>query len=242
MRGRFADADAALVVTMAVAAQTTGTPRPLVPGQKVPPRVVQAQRFLAQRGWSATQPPGAYRRFAWRTLRAQAARRRRVDLAAARADCGFVAELRPGHRAGLGAGAGPRGSDRQSVSTWEPPAAGSGCRRMRARRNASNMVFTPLTDALAALSGAQDASISIGALTVQPGGTGVILAGTGDPNDALDSYYGAGILRSADGGNTWSLIPIDSGPDVQLCRGGICGLCLEHGESATGGGRGFAGV
>jgi hypothetical protein len=34
----------------------------------------------------------------------------------------------------------------------------------------------------------------------------VILAGTGDPNDALDSYYGGGILRSADGGNSWSLI------------------------------------
>ncbi|MGA2848541.1 MAG: choice-of-anchor D domain-containing protein [Terracidiphilus sp.] len=72
--------------------------------------------------------------------------------------------------------------------------------------NAANVVFTPLTDTLAALSGIQDASISIGALTVQPGGTSVILAGTGDPNDALDSYYGAGILRSADGGNTWSLI------------------------------------
>jgi len=35
----------------------------------------------------------------------------------------------------------------------------------------------------------------------------VILAGTGDPNDSLDSYYGSGILRSADGGNTWCLIP-----------------------------------
>jgi hypothetical protein len=68
------------------------------------------------------------------------------------------------------------------------------------------MVFTPLTDQPGALSGAFDASISIGALTVQPGATGVILAGTGDPNDALDSYYGAGILRSVDGGNTWSLI------------------------------------
>jgi hypothetical protein len=72
--------------------------------------------------------------------------------------------------------------------------------------NASQVVFTPLTDTVAALSDAQDASISIGALTVQPGGTGVILAGTGDPNDSLDSYYGAGILRSADGGNSWSLI------------------------------------
>jgi hypothetical protein len=72
--------------------------------------------------------------------------------------------------------------------------------------NAASVVFTPLTDTVAALIDASDASISIGALTVQPGGTGVILAGTGDPNDALDSYYGAGILRSTDSGNSWSLI------------------------------------
>jgi hypothetical protein len=70
----------------------------------------------------------------------------------------------------------------------------------------SSIVFTPLTDSLAALGGVADASISIGALSVQPGETGVILAGTGDPNDLFDSYYGAGILRSTDGGNTWSLI------------------------------------
>jgi hypothetical protein len=65
--------------------------------------------------------------------------------------------------------------------------------------------FTPLTDGLEALSSVQDASLSIGALTVQPQGTGVILAGTGDPNNVPDSYYGGGILRSADGGKTWSL-------------------------------------
>jgi hypothetical protein len=70
----------------------------------------------------------------------------------------------------------------------------------------ANIVFTPLTDRPQALNTAEDASISIGALTVQPGGTGVILAGTGDPNDALDSYYGAGVLRSVDNGNTWTLI------------------------------------
>ncbi len=75
-----------------------------------------------------------------------------------------------------------------------------------ATSNAAQVVFSPLTDTVGALSGARDASISIGALTVQPGGTGVILAGTGDPNDSLDSYYGAGILRSPDGGNSWSLI------------------------------------
>jgi hypothetical protein len=33
-----------------------------------------------------------------------------------------------------------------------------------------------------------------------------VLAGTGDPNDASDSFYGSGLLRSADGGLTWTLI------------------------------------
>lgn len=70
----------------------------------------------------------------------------------------------------------------------------------------ANISFAPLTDYPSAIVDITDASISIGALTVQPGGTGVILAGTGDPNDALDSYYGAGVLRSTDGGNSWSLI------------------------------------
>src|SRR6185437_11114952 len=70
----------------------------------------------------------------------------------------------------------------------------------------AKIVFRPLTDTPSALATAQDTSISIGALSVQPGGTGVVLAGTGDPNDASDSYYGAGLLRSQDGGKTWSLI------------------------------------
>ena len=71
---------------------------------------------------------------------------------------------------------------------------------------AGSVVFTPLTDTPAGFDAVRYASISIGAVTVQPGGTGVILAGTGDPNDALDSYYGAGVLRSADGGNTWTVM------------------------------------
>jgi hypothetical protein len=96
--------------------------------------------------------------------------------------------------------------------------------------NAANVVFTPLTDRPGAMSGAEDGSISIGAITVQPGGTGVILAGTGDPNDALDSYYGAGLLRSADGGNSWTLILGTS--DVQAGLG-----TSEHGFP----GEGFAG-
>ena len=62
--------------------------------------------------------------------------------------------------------------------------------------------FTPLTDDLPVFSSGATASLSIGALGMAGG---VLLAGTGDPNDASDSYYGSGILRSADGGVTWTL-------------------------------------
>src|SRR3984885_1707678 len=91
-------------------------------------------------------------------------------------------------------------------STSEAPGGECGSRPTQLRRAAvaDSVSFLPLTDTLGA--SAAGVSLSIGALSVQPGGTGVILAGTGDPNDATDSYYGAGILRSADGGVTWSLI------------------------------------
>ncbi len=75
-----------------------------------------------------------------------------------------------------------------------------------ATSNTADVQFVPLTDVVGTMAGVHDASITIGALTVQPGGTGVVLAGTGDPNNSLDSYYGGGILRSTDGGTTWSLI------------------------------------
>ena len=65
--------------------------------------------------------------------------------------------------------------------------------------------FTPLTDNISAWSSAPLSSLSIGAVSVQPGNTGVILAGTGNPNSGDGAWYGAGFLRSTDGGNTWSL-------------------------------------
>jgi hypothetical protein len=72
------------------------------------------------------------------------------------------------------------------------------------------VTFQPLTDTLPvfssnASSGAEP-SLSIGALAVQPMANPVVLAGTGDPNDATDSYYGEGLLRSADGGLTWTQV------------------------------------
>ncbi len=69
--------------------------------------------------------------------------------------------------------------------------------------------FVALTDTLPVFAANAGSSVlpalSIGALAVQEVANGVVLAGTGDPNDATDSYYGEGILRSADGGLTWTL-------------------------------------
>lgn len=67
--------------------------------------------------------------------------------------------------------------------------------------------FAPLTDTLPVFSAnagtAALPSLSIGAVSVQGN---VVLAGTGDPNDATDSFYGQGLLRSADAGLTWTLV------------------------------------
>ncbi len=184
-----------------------------------PPRVTEARRFLTQRGWTPGHRLSARSRVAVRpgavlssTSAGAAARSQSAGgivssnswqalgpTAVLTANFGLVTgrvasiALDPsdttGNRLYLGTtGGGVWMANNAGVSTT------------------SSIVFTPLTDAVAALGGASDASISIGALTVQPGVTGVILAGTGDPNDVLDSYYGAGILRSTDNGNTWSLI------------------------------------
>jgi hypothetical protein len=167
----------------------------------LPPRVVEAQRFLAQRGWTpgrrvrrATAAPGAKTQppasGIWLPLGPDAVLTPAWGLVSGRVS---ALALDPADATGNHLYLGTTGG-----GVWMTNNA--------AVTDAGKVVFTPLTDAVEALSGAMDASISIGAVTVQPGGTGVILAGTGDPNDALDSYYGAGILRSADGGNSWTLI------------------------------------
>ena len=49
-------------------------------------------------------------------------------------------------------------------------------------------------------------TLAVGAIALQPGNSNVILVGTGETNSSGDSYYGLGILRSADGGATWTQI------------------------------------
>ncbi len=67
---------------------------------------------------------------------------------------------------------------------------------------ANNVTWTPVTDG--------QATLSIGAIAIQPGNTdpdkSVVLAATGEADSSGDSYFGLGILRSTNAGNTWSLV------------------------------------
>ena len=47
-------------------------------------------------------------------------------------------------------------------------------------------------------------STAMGALAIDLVNTNIVYAGTGEQNFSLDSYYGCGVLRSADGGQTWT--------------------------------------
>lgn len=56
--------------------------------------------------------------------------------------------------------------------------------------------WTPLTD--------DQASLSIAALAIDPTNPEIVYAGTGEPTPGMDQYYGAGILKTTDGGATWT--------------------------------------
>jgi hypothetical protein len=83
--------------------------------------------------------------------------------------------------------------------------------------------FAPVTDPVPAFDGQHISIVSVGAVTVQPGGTGVVLAGTGDPTSLSDSIYGTGLLRSADHGNTWTVISASRDPNTGLIQNSFFG-------------------
>ncbi|HEX5236610.1 MAG TPA: choice-of-anchor D domain-containing protein [Silvibacterium sp.] len=101
-------------------------------------------------------------------------------------------------------------SDPTGNTVYIGTANGGVWKSTNAAGNAASATLVPLTDNFfSTLSSGVTASLSIGALSIQPvapGTTPVLLAGTGNPNDTTASYFGNGILRSTDGGLQWSLI------------------------------------
>jgi hypothetical protein len=77
---------------------------------------------------------------------------------------------------------------------WKSTNAGS------VSANPASVTWQPLID--------NQPTLAVGAIALQPvvngNASSVILVGTGEANSSGDSYYGLGILRSADAGSTWT--------------------------------------
>lgn len=58
--------------------------------------------------------------------------------------------------------------------------------------------WIPLTD--------QQDSLAVGSVALAPSNPDVVYVGTGEANQSCSSFFGAGILKSMDGGETWSLL------------------------------------
>lgn len=67
----------------------------------------------------------------------------------------------------------------------------------------ANPVFTPIGDSMPTL--------AVGAIALDSSTSPTtIYIGTGEPNESADSYYGVGILKSTDGGQSWSTVSEDT--------------------------------
>lgn len=62
----------------------------------------------------------------------------------------------------------------------------------------SAVIWQPLID--------DQPTLAVGAIALQPGNSNVILIGTGETNNSTDSYYGLGMLLSANAGSSWTEI------------------------------------
>lgn len=71
--------------------------------------------------------------------------------------------------------------------------------------------WTPLTD--------EECSLAMGSIAIDPVEPDIVYAGTGEQHFSGDSYYGCGVLRSLDGGQTWEQL----GGDIFVRRTSFTG-------------------
>ncbi len=176
---------------------------------KNPSPVQRTARFLAGRATLAHSAPARALAQARVTHQAMLAQPRAASLSAAwtAVGPGQIATAAYGEVTGRVTAIAVDPADATGNTVYVGTTGGGVWKSTNAAGPASNVSFVPLTDTLAVFNANAGTtalpSLSIGAIAIS---NGVLLAGTGDPNDASDSYYGSGLLRSADGGVTWTLI------------------------------------
>jgi hypothetical protein len=177
-------------------------------------RRAAARQFLAQRGLTTRHAPAAGPGIAHALRQARAANHAQplasasvFNLTAPWKPLGPAQTITPAYGAVTGRVSSIEidTSDTTGNTVFLGTTGGGVWKSTNAAGPAAQVSFAPITDQ-APSTVIDVSSLSIGAVSVQPGGTGVVLVGTGDPNDALDSYYGQGILRSIDHGITWQAI------------------------------------
>ena len=94
---------------------------------------------------------------------------------------------------------------------------------------ADSVTWTAVTD--------DQATLSIGSIVIQPGNSNptqsVILVGTGEADNSADSYFGLGLLRSADGGSTWMLIPSANSGSYSFSGLGATRMAFSMAQTST---------
>jgi photosystem II stability/assembly factor-like uncharacterized protein len=75
--------------------------------------------------------------------------------------------------------------------------------------------WTPLTDG--------ECSLAMGSIAIDPVNPEILYAGTGEQHFSGDSYYGCGVLRSEDGGNSWTQLGA-----VQFVRSGAANAKISR--------------
>jgi hypothetical protein len=94
---------------------------------------------------------------------------------------------------------------------------------------AGNVTWSAVTD--------DQATLSIGSIVIQPGnsnpGQSVVLVGTGEADNSADSYFGLGILRSADGGTTWTLVPTANSGTYSFSGLGAARMAFSTAQTST---------
>jgi hypothetical protein len=94
---------------------------------------------------------------------------------------------------------------------------------------ANNVTWTAVTD--------DQATLSIGSIAIQSGNSdpaqSVVVVGTGEADNSADSYFGLGILRSADGGNTWALISSANGGSYSFSGLGATRMAFSTASGQT---------